>query len=90
MKLSHNRSGISTVGRSPHGERGLKLGKLSVEVILRQSLPSRGAWIEIIKKRNTAVQRVWSLPSRGAWIEMPPDTPGSTFPPVAPLTGSVD
>ena len=35
-------------GRSPHGERGLKFGVLHRHRRGRGSLPSRGAWIEII------------------------------------------
>ena len=34
-------------GRSPHGERGLKLRPLRFLAALSPSLPSRGAWIEI-------------------------------------------
>ena len=34
-------------GRSPHGERGLKLLLLLLLQSLGQSLPTRGAWIEI-------------------------------------------
>ena len=34
--------------RSPHGERGLKFLVETVEHILRESLSSRRAWIEII------------------------------------------
>ena len=56
-------------GRSPHGERGLKslLWRLYAPHTL--SLPTRGAWIEIIR---AAFQLVFqeSLPTRGAWIEI--------------------
>ena len=38
--------------RSPHGERGLKQPKESFGRESRQSLPSRGAWIETTSKRN--------------------------------------
>ena len=34
-----------------------------------ESLPVRGAWIEIMILR-TAQSAFWSLPVRGAWIEM--------------------
>ena len=34
-------------GRSPHGERGLKFRCAEGLVTMGQSLPSRGAWIEI-------------------------------------------
>ena len=34
-------------GRSPHGERGLKSLCLIFALIVAESLPPRGAWIEI-------------------------------------------
>ena len=34
-----------------------------------KSPPSRGAWIEIEKKKETALYKL-SPPSRGAWIEI--------------------
>ena len=34
------------------------------------SLPSRGAWIEIMRKFKITGGVVSSLPSRGAWIEI--------------------
>ena len=37
---------------------------------LNQSLPVRGAWIEISSRRRVAVESMSSLPVRGAWIEM--------------------
>ncbi len=55
--------------RSPHGERGLKYDLPSACPPSRQSLPARGAWIEIDSVDSTA----WvtgSLPARGAWIEI--------------------
>ena len=55
-----------------------------------QSLPSRGAWIEI-KSWSCKGLEVLSLPSRGAWIEMSDSPLDFVSPePVAPLTGSVD
>ena len=58
-------------------------------MISRRSLPSRGAWIEIIRyPRNSRQYR--SLPSRGAWIEMECDRRESCSEVVAPLAGSVD
>ena len=57
---------------------------------LQKSLPSRGAWIEIIRQRLLIVAQV-SLPSRGAWIEIRTDGLGQIrLGLVAPLTGSVD
>ena len=35
-----------------------------------ESLPSRGAWIEIRRRGLRPQRRPWSLPSRGAWIEI--------------------
>ena len=37
-------------GRSPHGERGLKLFRFDGVVPIFRSLPSRGAWIEISER----------------------------------------
>ena len=34
-------------GRSPHGERGLKSKAVEFLVCICQSLPARGAWVEI-------------------------------------------
>ena len=35
-------------GRSPHGERGLKYYACHPDSHIKMSLPSRGAWIEIV------------------------------------------
>ena len=35
-----------------------------------QSLPTRGAWIEILMKARISFICPWSLPTRGAWIEI--------------------
>ena len=57
------------VSRSPRGERGLKL-RLSYPMIADfESLPTRGAWIEILCSRCFPLC-VSSLPTRGAWIEI--------------------
>ena len=54
-----------------------------------RSLPSRGAWIEIMYT-NTP-RAVWmSLPSRGAWIEIVLGWELQKGGYVAPLAGSVD
>ena len=53
------------------------------------SLPSRGAWIEIITGYVINIIK-WSLPSRGAWIEIPYHRICEGFNLVAPLAGSVD
>ena len=39
-------------GRSPHGERGLKCYGQTAGVAPQQSLPSRGAWIEITSTKT--------------------------------------
>ena len=56
---------------------------------MQGSLPSRGAWIEMITDsgKNLLSQ---SLPSRGAWIEMFDQGLMKVNIGVAPLTGSVD
>ena len=36
-------------GRSPHGERGLKYIYAGEDLPEGESLPARGAWIEILK-----------------------------------------
>ena len=53
------------------------------------SLPSRGAWIEIISIDDSISDNT-SLPSRGAWIEMQYLLRTAVFYMVAPFTGSVD
>ena len=77
------------LGRSPHGERGLKCHRRAAQNQLNRSLPAWGAWIEIVgsvANTNGAV----SLPAWGAWIEIRvqqilPNQSG-----VAPRMGSVD
>ena len=56
--------------RSPCGERGLKY-QVNQPLDLRtiQSLPVRGAWIEITAARGSWYPAT-SLPVRGAWIEI--------------------
>ena len=46
--------------RSPHGERGLKLTAQGDRYGLNRSLPSRGAWIEML----TAILLPWLAVSR--------------------------
>ena len=54
------------------------------------SLPSRGAWIEILRFAVILAQ-IGSLPSRGAWIEIQTHPGrGAQSGRVAPLAGSVD
>ena len=55
--------------RSPCGERGLKY-RFTHHVIRRtQSLPVRGAWVEI-EAHQWQSGRWRSLPVRGAWVEI--------------------
>ena len=77
-------------GRSPHGERGLKWEISGIAPCYRQSLPPRGAWIEI---------PLFSLPDRRDIRRSPHGERGlkltgiPLYLPVymvAPPTGSVD
>ena len=54
-----------------------------------ESLPSRGAWIEIPSTVQPLTAQP-SLPSRGAWIEIFQVAQRCLGCSVAPLTGSVD
>ena len=44
---------MTAASRSPHGERGLKSSKLASVAASNTSLPSRGAWIEILSGSRT-------------------------------------
>ena len=55
--------------RSPRGERGLKYDRGCRDVLCLESLPTRGAWIEISFSGNFC-SSLASLPTRGAWIEI--------------------
>ena len=56
-------------GPSPHGEGGLKFQRHVLVLQVRQSLPTRGGWIEIHGTMDEQVAGVLSLPTRGGWIE---------------------
>ena len=56
--------------RSPHGERGLKFKRLRKYFDGKQSLPPRGAWIEMLFSALSNLVLRRSLPPRGAWIEI--------------------
>ena len=45
---------INVLGRSPHGERGLKFFQGYLSELRFESLPARGAWIEIERNRAGA------------------------------------
>ena len=55
-----------------------------------QSLPVRGAWIEIRKSACATPCCARSLPVRGAWIEIASDLLDKFMGLVAPRAGSVD
>ena len=57
------------MGRSPHGERGLKWGDASAVLVEDVSLSSWRAWIEIIRLMPPIVHTK-SLSSWRAWIEI--------------------
>ena len=54
-----------------------------------ESLPARGAWIEIPKIGGMCKMKK-SLPARGAWIEITTGTMTARETTVAPRTGSMD
>ena len=56
-------------GRSPQGERGLKLVGRCEQLAAEQSLPARGAWVETRFRRAAPSTTCTSLPARGAWVE---------------------
>ena len=76
-------------GRSPCGERGLKLIVLHRPCTSGASLPVRGAWIEIMLFPPVVVTTT-SLPVRGAWIEIVIVERHQGTLCVAPRAGSVD
>ena len=58
LKLYYpRRSGEAYPSRSPRGERGLKFGNLGALRTLDESLPARGAWIEIAPSPDGAPER---------------------------------
>ena len=71
MKFKKNGGIVNdTFGRSPHGERGLKLHAREAECETAVSLSSRRAWIEIVAEFNALSILTSSLSSRRAWIEI--------------------
>ena len=69
----------------------MKFGGQSITVTAVESLPARGAWIEIVEIPPSSCVIVESLPARGAWIEIVlfVQFVKRHFK-VAPRTGSVD
>ena len=58
---------------------------------MAESLPARGAWIEISSRYRVVPASAPSLPARGAWIEISADMDAvNIWAAVAPRTGSVD
>ena len=76
------RLAVVTQSRSPHGERGLKCHLTTDKHPGNQSLPTRGAWIEISVLNVVPESYGESLPTRGAWIEI------QSAPTLAALQGS--
>ena len=52
MKSGLGLAQLYLLGRSPHGERGLKYLIRLRQDLIEQSLPSRGAWIEITSEKG--------------------------------------
>jgi len=76
--------------RSPRGERGLKSATLAKSCRSSESLPPRGAWIEMRPSLVPSLGHTSSLPPRGVWIEISKLTAYQKSSFVAPLAGSVD
>ena len=89
MKFEGRISRAHDFGRSPCGERGLKLDLDPDLKTEKSSLPMRGAWIEIMNYGFLGTY-ARSLPMRGAWIEILICLKSTTMPFVAPHAGSVD
>ena len=61
-----------------------------MQPIYRLSLPTRGAWIEIVVGGCSGRWKEASLPTRGVWIEINSSREVGASPGVAPYSGSVD
>ena len=77
------------MGRSPHGERGLKLLAQKRRICGGGRSPHGERGLKSMKDWKAAV-RNWSLPARGAWIEIGLTQEEFARRVVAPRTGSVD
>ena len=66
--MEESRQHMAKLGRSPHGGRGLKHKGRRGKGEARESLPTRGAWIETSSSSCPCISSR-SLPTRGAWIE---------------------
>ena len=54
---------LAELGRSPHGERGLKSEEKANCIVYYKSLPPRGAWIEILDRATLAQVQVVAPPA---------------------------
>ena len=54
LKFCRHRIFAFKLRRSPHGERGLKYHYPNLALMKLSSLPSRGAWIEIVQPASTS------------------------------------
>ena len=84
--LGHHCAGRS--GRSPSGERGLKLVIEPQGFRGSGSLPIRGAWIEMSSTTVNVSGNTTSLPIRGAWIEITTCVTASTLLSSLPIRGA--
>ena len=66
------------------------VSNLTRGIVAQRSLPTRGAWIEIVRAGRKKWGLKLSLPTRGAWIEIPKITTMLGKGAVAPHAGSVD
>ena len=68
----------------------MKSFEIYIKAGTAESRPSRGAWIEIARRRRQSARAVASRPSRGAWIEICRAYRAMRENTVAPLAGRVD
>ena len=84
---------VSTAGcicRSPHGERGLKSFAAAKGAVAAQSLPTRGAWIEIKVLQMYALLNARRSPHGERGLKWRAVSTPLRYTFVAPHTGSVD
>ena len=77
-------------GRSPHGERGLKFATYLAKANDASSLPTRGAWIEILPQRHRFSRTRRRSPHGERGLKFGQLGAGLLGILVAPHTGSVD
>ena len=82
---------IGSPRRSPHGERGLKCSELASALErIEESLPTRGAWIEIPSVASGNASKISRSPHGERGLKFPVSGLRAWLPIVAPHTGSVD